>query len=127
VLGVIAVLAALACAAGFVIQFVYYRRRASAAHKKGDPLQKSLLGADELEMGSLGKAGDGMPVMVGVPAVYSVLARAIALVRTGLLYRLMLYPTPHTMPYYTQSSPPPHYRCPPPRPGSDSLRLFAHR
>jgi hypothetical protein len=43
---VIAVLAALACAAGFV----YYRRRASAAHKKGDPLQKSLLGADELEM-----------------------------------------------------------------------------
>jgi hypothetical protein len=47
---VIAVLAALACAAGFV----YYRRRASAAHKKGDPLQKSLLGADELEMGSLG-------------------------------------------------------------------------
>jgi hypothetical protein len=46
----IAVIAALACAAGFV----YYRRRASAAHKKGDPLQKSLLGADELEMGSLG-------------------------------------------------------------------------
>jgi hypothetical protein len=44
------IIAALACAAGFV----YYRRRASAAHKKDDPLQKSLLDEDELEMGSLG-------------------------------------------------------------------------
>jgi hypothetical protein len=43
-------IAALACAAGFV----YYRRRAPAAHKKDDPLQKSLLDGGELEMGSLG-------------------------------------------------------------------------
>jgi hypothetical protein len=50
------VIVALACAAGFV----YYRRRASAAHNKDDPLQKSLLDGDELEMGSLGTAAEGM-------------------------------------------------------------------
>jgi hypothetical protein len=53
---VITIIAALTCAAGFV----YYRWRVSAAHKKGDPLQKPLLGADELEMVSLGKAAEGM-------------------------------------------------------------------
>jgi hypothetical protein len=88
---VIAVLAALACAAGFV----YYRRRTSAAHKKGDPLQKSLLGADELEMGSLGPkvphtSLTDIPHTVGGGgdqelSVFSAFTKAVAGGRTGTM------------------------------------------